>query len=581
MPRFQEALECGVQSAFGFPALAGDGVAAVLEFFSPVAEPPDEELLEAAEHIAIQIGHVVDRQRAETRLRDAEEKYRTLVERLPLVTYRYSLDGDSTKGYVSPQIENLLGYSLTEWRDDPDLFRRAIHPDDAERALEVIDRTMKSGEPRELELRLIARDGRVVWVRDRAVPVLDEDGRPVFTEGCVVDVTAQREAEEKVSETEARYRTLVEQLPLVTYIDALDEHSSAIYMSPQIEALLGYTPDEWLADRELFPKLLHPEDRDHVMAQVLRTQATGDPFRCEYRLIARDGREVWIRDEDVTVRDEHGRFLYAQGYMLDITERREAELEKERMLERERAANERLRELDGLKDEFVALVSHELRTPLTSICGYLELLQEEADQLTDEHASFVTVLDRNAHRLLRLVNDLLFVAQVDAGRLALDREPLRLDDLADEAVAAARPFADEKGVELSFSVERPPSVDGDRGRLAQLLDNLVSNALKFTPAGGKVDVRVAAQDGRALVTVSDTGIGIAPDEVERLFERFYRASTATERAIPGTGLGLAISRAIVDAHDGTVSVESQVGVGTTFRVVLPPGAKRDEEEQAA
>jgi signal transduction histidine kinase len=245
---------------------------------------------------------------------------------------------------------------------------------------------------------------------------------------------------------------------------------------------------------------------------------------------------------------------------------------------------ERLRELDRMKDEFISLVSHELRTPLTSIRGYVELLEED-ERLSDEQQRYLAVVGRNTSRLLDLVGDLLFLAQVDAGKLAFELRPVELDLLVEECVEASLPAADAKGIELVSSAQRLPSpLQGDPGRLAQVLDNLVSNALKFTPAGGRVEVRLSAMDGVALIEVEDTGLGLAANEQEQLFERFFRSSRASENAIPGTGLGLAIAKTIVERHGGRIQLESTVDVGTTVRVELPlslPESGRSTEELAA
>ena len=231
--------------------------------------------------------------------------------------------------------------------------------------------------------------------------------------------------------------------------------------------------------------------------------------------------------------------------------------------------NERLRELDQLKDEFVSLVSHELRTPLTSIRGYIELLLEDLEPSETGRRRYLEVVERNSHRLLELVNDLLFLAQVEAGKLAIERRPVDLGLVVDECVEASAPVADSKGIVLAAHVGRVPKLDGDRARLAQMLDNLVSNALKFTPEGGSVVLSASNGGDRVRVEVADTGIGIPRDEIGQLFSRFYRASTATRRAIPGTGLGLVIARAIVERHDGTISLESREDEGTRVTVSLP------------
>jgi signal transduction histidine kinase len=232
--------------------------------------------------------------------------------------------------------------------------------------------------------------------------------------------------------------------------------------------------------------------------------------------------------------------------------------------------NERLHELDRMKEDFVASVSHELRTPLTSIRGYLELLREgEAGELTDEQQQFVSIVERNADRLLRLVGDLLFVAQVEAGKIALDPGSTHIEELVRQAVDAARPAATEKRIEIEIDLDGLGELRADRARLAQVLDNLISNALKFTPPGGHVAVRTSRHADVCVIEVSDDGMGISDEDQVRLFQRFFRTASATDQAIQGTGLGLAIVQAIVEAHDGVITVKSVEGEGTVFRVELP------------
>jgi signal transduction histidine kinase len=231
--------------------------------------------------------------------------------------------------------------------------------------------------------------------------------------------------------------------------------------------------------------------------------------------------------------------------------------------------NERLRELDHLKDNLISVVSHELRTPLTSILGYLELLDHDHDELTQRQRHFLGVIGRNADRLLNLVVDLLFVAQARAGQMVLDRRPVDLSDLVDHAVEVALPAANERQIKVTVVQSAGAVVKGDRQRLAQVLDNLLSNALKFTPRNGAVEVRLAAANGEVVLEVADTGMGIAAAAQRELFTRFFRTDEAITAAIQGTGLGLSIVKAIVDGHGGQVGVESAEGQGATFRVVLP------------
>ncbi|MDX6556674.1 MAG: hypothetical protein QOD86_2869, partial [Miltoncostaeaceae bacterium] len=230
------------------------------------------------------------------------------------------------------------------------------------------------------------------------------------------------------------------------------------------------------------------------------------------------------------------------------------------------------REAERQKDAFFTLVSHELRTPLASIKGYLEVLREgeEGEPLDpDERRGFLEIIERNAGRLERLVGDVLFVTGLDEGRLIIERADLDLSRLARQAVEAAGSAAAARRIRLGLEAESPGPVLGDPGRLGQALDALISNALKFTPDGGRVDVRVIRRGGAAVVEVADTGPGIPPEEREQVFQRFFRTAGAARGQVQGVGLGLTVVKAIVDAHGGTVAVDSVDGQGATFRVELP------------
>jgi signal transduction histidine kinase len=253
--------------------------------------------------------------------------------------------------------------------------------------------------------------------------------------------------------------------------------------------------------------------------------------------------------------------------MAGVVQGQEAEAGRLRSLEE---TADRLRQLDRLKDQFVATVSHELRTPLTSINGYLELvLDRRSGALADEQREFLSIVARNTDRLRKLVDDLLLISEIDAGKLKLDVDDLDLRALTEQSLESARPQAVAGGVSLDLEAGTPVQLTGDRRRLGQLLDNMISNAIKFTPPGGSVSLRMSRSNGTELVEVEDTGIGMSTAEEADVFERFYRTRAADEGAIQGTGLGLSISQAIAHAHGGRIDVSSTQNVGTTFCVALP------------
>jgi PAS domain S-box-containing protein len=377
---------------------------------------------------------------------------------------------------------------------------------------------------------------------------------------------------------ERRYQRLAEQLPGVVYTEAL-QAASAMYISPRIEHLTGYTAAEWTADDTFFERVLHPDDRVRVGTTFAEARERREAVVCEYRIIRPDGSLVWVNDDAGIAYDDDGAALYIQGYMADVTARKDTEekLEEARLavdaehaqvLELERAQNERLRELDVMKDEFVALVSHELRTPLTAVQGYTELvLDGTAGELNDEQRSMLMAVDRSSARLFRLINDLLFVAQVNAGTLTVALEDVDLASVAREAIDDARPRAAAADVSLEFESALTPTVKADRVRLGQVFDNLISNAIKFTPPGGRVRLTISMVGEEAIVVVTDSGMGMTAEDQQRLFTRFFRTKAAAK--IQGTGLGLSITKAIVDAHHGSISVESEVGTGTSFTFTVP------------
>jgi signal transduction histidine kinase len=231
-----------------------------------------------------------------------------------------------------------------------------------------------------------------------------------------------------------------------------------------------------------------------------------------------------------------------------------------------------------LQDELFGLVSHELRTPLASIIGYLDLAREG---VFGEERGYLDVVDRNARRLLRLVDDLMFSAQVEAGQIPLASGEFDLLDALQEAVEAARPRASARGISLALEADGSTPCPGDRDRVSQVIDNLITNALKFTPPGGRVELRLATSESEATIEISDSGPGVPVDEQAKLFERFYRAPDAVEQAVPGLGLGLSIVKAIVEAHGGRIGVGGNDAGGATFVLALPRIGVVSENRQLA
>jgi PAS domain S-box-containing protein len=299
------------------------------------------ELEEANELMSLEIG---ERRRAEEELRATEQRYRHLTERIPGVTYAWEVGSTADARvayYTSPRIQQLLGFTADQWNAHADFWISRLHPDDRTRVIAATIRSETTGEPFAEEYRYLAKDGRIVWVLDEAeLMARDHDGQPKTFHGIMLDVTARREAEAKASETESRYRTLVEQLPAITYVELPTSdpgRSPLAYVSPQVRQILGYTPEELMADPGHFSRVLHPDDRERVFRANIHSEETGEPFDVEYRVFAGDGHVVWFHSRAELVRDVAGRPLYWHGVALDITEWKRTEQALRELEERYRS----------------------------------------------------------------------------------------------------------------------------------------------------------------------------------------------------------------------------------------------------
>jgi len=502
---------------------------------------------------------ITRRKEAEEALREAEAKYRTLVEAIPAITYIdvASDTANSPTIYISPQVEPILGYSPEEWMADPELWMSSLHPDDRERVLET-DRASFGNESRvSLEYRLIARDGRVVWIQDESAIVADEDGVPRFEQGVMLDITARKEAERAVAEAEAKYRALVERIPAIVYMGEFGEEGDWLYISPQIERVLGYTPEEWLTHPHPMGSFTHPEDIAGFRREEERAYGRGDAFHAEYRIRSKDGRWVWILDEAAPVLDESGRVLFMQGVMYDTTDRKQAEEELARALEK-------LRALDRLKNTLLHTLSHDLRSPLTAILGAASTLERlDAELPEDERAHLLHTLAARARGMNTLLTDLLDLDRLDQGIVEPRRFPVDLGELAHEVVLRTEAL---QGRQVDVDAGRV-AVAVDAPKVERMLENLLSNAARHTPPDSHIWVRVTAEDGGAMLVVEDDGPGVPDDMKKAIFEAFQRGSDAA--GLPGTGIGLSLVARFAELHGGRAWVEDRPGGGASFRVFLP------------
>jgi len=378
------------------------------------------------------------------------------------------------------------------------------------------------------------------------------------------DAVRPAEANRKGWQPDLRYRSLVEKLPVVTFMASLDETQQELYISPQIESLLGFTQEEWLEDPFLWFRQLHPDDREKWIEEFARTCATGANFRAEYRLLTRAGQIVWIQGECQVVRDDDGRPVFLQGVAFDISHIKRAadDVEARRAAQ---AASE-------AKSQFLARMSHEIRTPLNGVVGMIDLLK--ATDMTAVQQRYAQLARDAADSLMTVINDILDFSKIEAGKVEIEATEFDLHRLVEDLTELLAPIAAKKNLTLASLIrpDVPRRVLGDPNRIRQVLTNLINNALKFTTAGS-VSIRVSldAQDAQRVtlrMEVQDTGIGIPADRLDRLFKSFSQVDSSTTRKFGGTGLGLVISKQLVELMGGQIGIESQQGKGTTFWFTL-------------
>jgi PAS domain S-box-containing protein len=502
----------------------------------------------------------VTRQRAaESHAAETEARYRSLVEQLPVVVYSEPVVGNEIMAmYISPRIEEVLGVTSAEWIEHPEIWYETMHADDRERVEAENVRTEISGEPFSVEYRSLSRDGRTVWFRDEARLVVGEDGRPLFWQGVMFDITAEKEAQQLLSEAEARFRALVEHTPAITYMDAVSGPDRTMYISPQTTEILGYTPEEWYADPGLWSRIVHPEDNDrneHVDEDGVHSS--------EYRMIAKDGRTVWVHDQSSLITDDEGNPRFWQGVLVDVTHRaRTEQLEQDLAVERETA--QRLRDLDDMKNTFLQAVSHDLRTPLAAILGLAVTMGRDDLEIDPAEARDMSRrIAVNAKKLDRLVNDLLDLDRLSRGIVEPTLRPTDLGALVRNLVGESDLIAEQR-VNLEVQLVTIPV---DPAKVERIVENLLANTARHTPGDTQVWVRVEPMGSGALIVVEDDGPGVPEDERERIFEPFLQGSSPADHS-PGVGVGLTLVARFAELHGGRAWVQDRPGGGASFRVYL-------------
>ena len=436
---------------------------------------------------------------SDDRGRELELRYRGIIDQLPAVLYVDSANPDEPMIDVSPSVVDLLGIDRERFLSRPYAWASAIHPEDLDRVVAESERSDLTGEAFRSEYRVVHPDGHTVWVREDAVLILDESGQPLHWLGLMLDVTELIRTQAELHEAKSKYGALVEQIPAIVYVDVADEHMSTTYVSPQIEAILGYHPQEYIEDPQLWENILHPDDREEAMATYLRGRESGGPFVFEYRLLARDGRTVWFRDSAIVLTDALGQAEYIQGVMLDITDGKLAE------------------------ERIAFLAYHDRLTGLPNRTMFDELLGLALARAKRHNLGVVVVtVDLDD---FKLVNDSL---GHEAGDALLVQFAQRLSDATRETDLVARPGGDEFLLLLA-DLDQTPMVPGGHEGVSVAAESValrVQEALRTPFEIGETELYITAS----------LGISVFPEDAADAPTLLKNAETAmfrSKRSGPG------------------------------------------------
>ncbi|MEG4858105.1 PAS domain S-box protein [Microcoleus sp. K1-B6] len=529
---------------------------------------------------------ITERKLAEEKLKRAEYKYRTLIEQIPGIVYISPLEATTEEAYISPQLQQLLEVPPEEWSAGFfNSWADYVHPEDRDRVWQAVSTTISTGEPLRVEYRMITRNGRTVWIRDRANLVLSSDGRTRVLQGLALDISDRKQIEQALQESNERFHLATSAVK--GFIYDWDLKPNIVLRTRGLFELVGYRPEEADAKVDWWNEHVHPEDLPKISQQLSEAFAneTQSYYVLEYRLRHRDGHYVYLSDYGTISRDANRRPIRAVGHSIDVSERKQAEAALQKALQAAQAAS-------VAKSRFLSNMSHELRTPLNAILGFSQVMVRSSSVSPDQKEQ-LKIINRSGEHLLNLINDILSMAKIEAGQTTLNENRFDLYQLLNDLEQMLKLKALSKGLQLTFerALNVPQYVQTDENKLRQILINLLGNAIKFTASGhvvsrvkksrlsGKSDLQDPSSKTYLLFEIEDTGPGIAPAEIKTLFDPFVQTE-AGRKSMQGTGLGLPISRQFVEMMGGEIAVSSQLGQGTIFAFDILASAVAEPDDKS-
>jgi PAS domain S-box-containing protein len=467
----------------------------------------------------------------------------------------------------------MFGYSADEVIGKPVTI--LIPPQRLDEEPAILERIRRGERIDHYQTTRVRKDGVLIDISLTVSPIRNAAGKIVGASKIARDITAQKRVDERLQASDARFRIMADSAPVLIWI--ADTSRSSIWFNKTWREFTGRSIEDdagfgWTRN-------VYAEDLEVLLKAYSEHFETRTAFRMEFRLGRSDGQWRWVLGNAVPLYEGPGNGF--SGYIssaVDITEFRQAQLERDDLLRAERSARTEAERLSRVKDEFLATLSHELRTPLNAILGWSTLLRR-MEPGSPEHAKGLETIERNARVQSQIISDLLDMSRIISGKVQLDVQPVDLHDVISGTIESVRPSAEAKRLRLRTTLAaQVGQIRGDPARLQQVFWNLLTNAVKFTPSGGRIDIVLEQVNSHLEICVADSGIGIRPEFLAFVFDRFRQADSSTTRRHGGLGLGLSIVKHLVELHGGSVRVKSQgEGQGSTFIVALPISAIRSHE----
>jgi PAS domain S-box-containing protein len=509
--------------------------------------------------IVVRTEDITERKKAEERLKESELKYRNMINNLDVGFYQVTLDGIMLNH--NPAHNKILGYDLSESLIGKKVTDFWQYPEDREQYLEQI---LRDNYTKNYICPSLTKNGKKVVVQLNSHLMLDKKGNPYGIEGTFIDITEKYILEEKLRESERKYRNLYDNTPFSVVL--INTQGIVVDMNPKAEEMFGYAPEELLGRKFMDLSIIHPNHSSTIL-ELFKKFVKGEKMhRIDVQIQKKDGKIFWTNLQAALMKISNEMFV--QALFTDITAKKEVEF----LIEEE---IKKLKELDKIRKNLISRVSHELKTPLVSVTGGCELLLTiYGEELNKGELEIIELIEKGGKRLKYLVDNLIDISRIDYEKFKLVKEPNDLSAIIREISNELKYSIRERNINLSLVLPESFYIKLDKARIEQVIMNLLSNAIKNTPPNGEIFVNLKKKERSAEFSIRDTGIGISKEEMNMLFTRFGKLERYGEGYeyidIQGSGLGLFISKEIIDSHEGEIRAESGGrNKGSTFIVKLP------------